>query len=207
MFITKVPVSLVSPSALALVGDRQSAHVAVASSLPPLRSQDTSGGRTLWRILASPKSLDVVVVSPCQPDVGTLSRAFGSSESDAVSRPYTVESAVATDTVFRFDVETNPAHNVRGGKHKNTRRAAEGLTGKLNWLAAQGESKGFSLDRTPECESEIVKLRRPTGESSIVSARFRGFLRVTDPDTFRGALFNGIGRGKAFGFGLILLSQ
>jgi CRISPR system Cascade subunit CasE len=43
--------------------------------------------------------------------------------------------------------------------------------------------------------------------ATFASARFDGELKVTDPDAFRKAVYSGVGRGKAFGFGLLSVAR
>jgi CRISPR system Cascade subunit CasE len=38
---------------------------------------------------------------------------------------------------------------------------------------------------------------------SILAVTYEGILKVTDAERFRGALTNGLGRGKAFGMGML----
>jgi CRISPR system Cascade subunit CasE len=73
------------------------------------------------------------------------------------------------------------------------------LTG---WLAATGDHEVAISDR------RTVRFTKggPRGRSVILTtATFVGNLVVTDPDRFASALMNGIGRGKAYGCGLVTL--
>ena len=53
------------------------------------------------------------------------------------------------------------------------------------------------------------RLQRRAGGRQIFSRRpdvtFRGTLQVTDPDRFHALLARGVGRHRAFGFGMLLL--
>jgi len=57
------------------------------------------------------------------------------------------------------------------------------------------------------------KAKKKNGDNVIdqdityLTVNFSGILRVTDPEKFRQTLFNGIGRAKAFGCGLLLLKR
>lgn len=203
MFITKTEVDVAVPSALAAIGDRQAVHRAVAGSLPPLREQDTSAGRTLWRI-QSGNGLHLITVSPARPDPAALRNRFGGQ---STTKEYDLSPYLAAGARFRFDVEANPAVTKRsadGGR--TTRRAPAGVRARLDWLGAQGARNGFRVDDV-EVSSDIVKIERGDGVSSLVLVRFQGVLTVTDPEAMSRVLVNGIGRGKAFGAGLVLLSK
>jgi CRISPR system Cascade subunit CasE len=62
------------------------------------------------------------------------------------------------------------------------------------------------LQRTPVFRRDRERgLRRIGGAQGGPDAMFSGILRVTEPDKFRGLLARGVGRHRAFGFGMLLL--
>lgn len=89
----------------------------------------------------------------------------------------------------------------------------------IEWLAKQGENHGFQiadLKINPAVrnvisakEGKIEFKKRDEKDShkkttlTYGSVVFEGVLKVTDADKFREALVNGIGQGKAYGFGLL----
>lgn len=104
----------------------------------------------------------------------------------------------------------------------------------LAWLQRKGENGGFALqavraihddsgaverlfDRALEHGKGIADVRsipetkargRKGGNKlHFGSVLFEGRLRVTEPDCFRRALQNGIGTGKAYGFGLLSIAS
>lgn len=97
-------------------------------------------------------------------------------------------------------------HNSRG-----KRCNIVGASAQIDWLHRQGERGGFAVMDAGVRRSFSIggDSRQATHEakSSIphVGVEFEGLLRVNDPTTFAGALRAGIGRAKAFGFGLLLL--
>ena len=92
----------------------------------------------------------------------------------------------------------------------------------LAWLARKGDQHGFHL-LTTELNPEVSSVHaasqanergwRP-GRDGIDGAKltfgavlFNGCLEVSDGELFRAALANGIGSGKAFGFGLLSIAN
>ncbi len=80
-----------------------------------------------------------------------------------------------------------------------------------NWLTRQGERSGFTID---SCEPGPITARRivksdngrPQGRPmTIHEVEFSGTLRPSDSVRFVQALAEGIGRGKAFGYGLLMV--
>lgn len=92
----------------------------------------------------------------------------------------------------------------------------------LEWLARKGEQHGFRLLTTnidPTVPSVQVSVqaaergRRPDPQRerphplTFGAVLFNGHLEVTNADQFRSALADGIGSGKAFGFGLLSIAS
>lgn len=66
-----------------------------------------------------------------------------------------------------------------------------------------------AAERSQEAVGPAERLQRRAGGRQIFSRRpdvtFRGTLRITDPDRFHALLARGVGRHRAFGFGMLLL--
>ena len=131
-----------------------------------------------------------------------------------------------------FSLRANPviAKKIEGKKHSSkhdvwmdAKRAgqAQGLEGYdllsfiegqvKNWLSTRGETNGFSISMS---EVDLLgyqqhrvykkKLAPPIRYSSV---DFQGVLTVEDPDVMQKVLFNGIGKAKGFGCGLMLVRR
>ncbi|MFZ5450927.1 MAG: type I-E CRISPR-associated protein Cas6/Cse3/CasE [Thermodesulfobacteriota bacterium] len=79
----------------------------------------------------------------------------------------------------------------------------------LKWLGDLGKKKGFLVDK----EYTIVqpgyvywKKQRDDQGQRLRSVRYDGILQVTAPNLLKEAVFQGLGPGKAFGFGLLSLA-
>jgi CRISPR system Cascade subunit CasE len=106
------------------------------------------------------------------------------------------------------DRDTTQAERWRG-KRVELRREDE----QIAWLERKGETSGFRL-LTVQARPDVQDIRtatrpvafgmRPvTGRMSFGNVLFDGRLQVTDAEVFRRTLTQGIGSGKAFGFGLL----
>lgn len=89
----------------------------------------------------------------------------------------------------------------------------------IEWLARQGENFGFQiadLKINPAVRNIIsakegkIEFKKPDEKNpdekhqvTYGSVLFEGVLQVTDAGKFKDALVNGIGQGKAYGFGLL----
>lgn len=86
-----------------------------------------------------------------------------------------------------------------------------------NWMVKQGERCGFALltgeDGLAKLQSSAyawhgLQQKAKKGEKAgFSSVDFTGELEVTDPEKFRQTLFDGLGRAKAFGCGLLLVKR
>ncbi len=79
----------------------------------------------------------------------------------------------------------------------------------LEWLYARAEPLGvaFDADRCATRRQDQLKLARPGGArpAAVTVVDYEGVLTIAEPGRLAAALTAGIGHGKAFGLGLLLL--
>lgn len=79
----------------------------------------------------------------------------------------------------------------------------------LDWLARQGARGGFRVEEAepgPIVARRVVRdVRSRQRPMTFHEVEFTGRLVVTDAEAFRETLARGIGRGKAFGYGLLMV--
>ena len=136
-----------------------------------------------------------------------------------------VPASFLTHPAYHFSLVANPTRKLvvrdeRGERKKNGRRVpiehrddGTGETGGLQpgllrWLKRKGEAHGFTFD--PDRTLTIPRSRQYFAKAGKLGlhtgVEFNGYLRVIDTDKFREAFSHGIGSGKAFGFGLLVLA-
>ena len=176
----------------------------------------------------------LLVQSECEPDWSFLDADYDDGiETKEISESY---EARENGKRLIFRLQANPTKRIGKSDNKaderfkpsskdNTiRRRVELRTDeeKFGWLERQGENCGFKIEHlkinpavrnvmsVQEVKVEFVKRdKNDTGEKKIVtygSVIFEGVLTITDVDRFRDALRNGIGQGKAYGFGLLSIA-
>lgn len=80
-----------------------------------------------------------------------------------------------------------------------------------DWLQRQGDQRGFVVDSCqpgPIVARRVVRAEngRPRGRPmTFHEVEFTGTLRVTDQGAFARTFTDGLGRGKAFGYGLLMV--
>ena len=163
-------------------------------------------GRVLLRLDIDHKNGDisVLVQSEKEPDW----TALDGSEGFFLEQPRykAFDPAVAMGQVLYFRLRANPTIK-RNGKRLGILRDEE----QAAWLERKGRESGFevvSLTVVPEgiAHDKMTNRMGSPHDLSLLSARFEGLLRVTDPHVFRQTIERGIGSAKGLGFGLLSIA-
>lgn len=205
-FITRVTFPVFSHIALRTLGDPQLTHEVVARAHG---RSDT--GRVLWRTDIRREAFTLYTVAPTAPDTDVFQDVVGG---EAETRPYMLPSwALSVGEKMRFKLTANPAVSVRTPEGARRLRVHTVPRYQLGWLADKAAPNGFSVDEaavSPAGGEPAITLRRDQrkgGKSTLVRAEFNGVLTVTDSEAFANVLTSGIGRGKAFGCGLLTVHR
>ena len=103
---------------------------------------------------------------------------------------------------YAFQVLLNPVEQPQGSRGKIPVVGRDALRA---WFARKQEIWGFTSNQEDvELFNVGVQIiHKDDRDITHNLAEFRGVLEVTDRERFRSSFSNGIGRGKAFGFGLL----
>jgi CRISPR system Cascade subunit CasE len=118
---------------------------------------------------------------------------------------------LAPGQVLAFRLRANPTvkRKFESGDHK--RVGLYGEEKQIEWLKRKGEQGGFRLLSARTSGQDVIQGRiRRNGKRhdlKLLSIQFDGLLQVTDPDRLRESVQQGIGSGKALGFGLLSLAR
>jgi CRISPR system Cascade subunit CasE len=125
----------------------------------------------------------------------------------------------------RADVVMNEIHDEPVGASRVAERA-KAVEHKLpEWLARRAGQWGFALEGAAASEADDASM--PTDDERCTTRRYQrwyinkpksapivlgvadlhGWLKVLDPELFQRSLYAGLGHGKAFGLGLLLLRR
>jgi CRISPR system Cascade subunit CasE len=168
---------------------------------------DKEAERVLFRLDADRETgaLVVLVQSQGGPDWSSLEAKAGYLLRPAESKEFDPSFRQGQRLFFRL--RANPTVR-RDGKRLGLRTEAE----QVKWLKRKGLAGGFHLeDGDVLAIPEGLKHGRKTddlGPQSLthLAVHFDGILKVTDPAQLVETLRAGVGRGKAFGFGLLSLA-
>lgn len=180
-------------------------HSWVEDSFPEEERNETRT-RKLWRLDRLQEHLYLLIVSVEKPDLERLEK-YG-IEGSAETRDYDpFLSRIRNGNRYLFKAALNPVHSVHSDSGKRGRVYPE-ITAEqqMGYLERRSEANGFSLVPDSywitERKYEVLKKKdqRPVRLSKVT---FEGKLVVTDAEGFRIALISGIGKKKAYGFGMM----
>jgi len=106
------------------------------------------------------------------------------------------------DHTYAFRVQLNPIVRLAGSRRVKPVVGKEPL---LSWFLRNQEQWGFSADkdRLEVSDTGVTEIRKTDHIITLNRAEFTGMAVVGDRNKFRKSFEEGIGRAKAFGFGLL----
>jgi len=124
---------------------------------------------------------------------------------DCCVKPYRPQ--VLAGDRFRFLLRANPTVTRNGKRHPIIPPADQ-----IMWLRRKAEGSGFTLLSDPDLRDRGARYSRrskhidpnPHVHNAVT---FTGILEVSETSRFLGALRNGIGPAKAYGFGLLSIAR
>lgn len=205
MYLSRISLDLANRNTLRALRSPSIFHGAIDSSF------DGDRPRNLWRIDRFAGGLSVLLLSSDAPDLSSFCRQFG-FENGAQTKSYDAFLAgISADETFTFRLTANPTYSLHDKDDKRGRVCAHTTIGhQTTWLMKQAEKHGFAInsDSFDVVRNEWLRFRKAGSRPvSILSVTYEGTLTVTDPELFRTALTNGIGRGKAYGQGLMTIMR
>ena len=178
------------------------------------RAFEQKQNRNLWRIDKLRGKYYILILSEGIPNLKDFIEQFGDSKSSAETKEYDVLLNKITDhSVWRFRMVANPTHSVKTKSGRGKVMAHVTPEHQMEWLKAKAAANGFELvdDNcfvlANEWKNFYKSARRKDMRVRLMLVSFEGILRVTDVDAFRSALISGIGRGKAYGAGMLTISR
>lgn len=228
MHLSRLELALHDRQVLRDLADVHQLHRTVMSGFPDF-GEEVQAARAklsvLHRLEWSPKSptATLLVQSEALPDWGALSGSYLAAPPE-VGTLGQLEQSFVVGARFRFRLRANPtkkqgtttkSERLAGQKKCNGRRVPVAAAELTKWLEAQGQQHGFRVMAALEHPDlgprggDATGRKGPRGESMAINfraVRFDGLLEVVDVALFQEAWRQGIGPGKAYGFGLLSLA-
>ena len=208
MYLSRVELDLTRRAAMQALVAPQKLHGAVESAFAGERR------RRLWRLDRLGGKLYLLLLSEEQPDLGGIAAQFGPAGGVglAETRDYApLLQRITPGSVWQFRLTANPTKSCpdpKAAQSRGTVRAHCTVEYQRQWLLQRAEKHGFAL--TPDSFTvtasrwlQFAKGGDRRHPVTLLSVTYEGVLQVTDPQAFRQLLTKGIGRGKAYGLGLM----
>ena len=169
--------------------------------------------RNLWRLDTVYGVWFLMILSEEKPDLYHIRNQFGyPQEADEIKIYDTLLDRIEDGSVWHFRLTANPTHSVKQeGESRGKVVAHVSEKYEMEWLHRKAQQNGFTVLTNGSCVvgSNWKVFNKSGGRSRIrlKEVTYEGIMRVDDADLFRCALTNGIGRGKAYGMGMITVMR
>ena len=208
MYISRVEIDKSKKSVLKKLTHLGSYHAWVEESFPK-EFELKIRTRKLWRIDKIDNKEYLIIVSEEKPDLKAMEK-FGVKGSAHTKDYQSFLDSLEVGSKMMFRAILNPIISVPS-IDKSARGKARPCTTKeeqVNYLVKRSETNGFKLENdTLQVLDGHADLFKKTNKGvrsvTFLKASYEGVLTVTDLDAFKKALTNGLGKNKAYGFGLM----
>ncbi len=168
--------------------------------------------RNLWRLDWYGDACDLLIVSSEALDLSGVAGQFGFGPTQWERKDYApFLSRLKAGSRWQFRLCANPVVARAAGEERSTIKAFCREEEQVEWLLARAEKHGFSLEKKDACVLGDRWLIFSKGGSGprvrIRQVTFGGVLTVTNADAFRQLLCEGIGKGKAYGCGMMTIAR
>ncbi|MGN0294031.1 MAG: type I-E CRISPR-associated protein Cas6/Cse3/CasE [Lachnospiraceae bacterium] len=183
-------------------------HGAVESAFPGERK------RNLWRVDSLHGKKYLMILSEEKPDLSEAVQQFGNNSLEQAweTKDYTqLLNRIQNGSQWHFRLTANPTHGVLDKEGKNRRGTVYAhitVDNQKRWLKEQALKHGFLLDdnQFTVVNSQWYHFKKGNGKKNMVTllgVTYEGILTVTDAECFSDMMCKGLGRGKAYGMGLL----
>ena len=215
MYLSRVKIDANNRRKLKELNHLGAYHAWVEDSFPEEREKPKNERtRKLWRVDELRGEYYLIVLSENKPDFEKLEKYGVKNTAESKSYDRLLDS-IKSGMRARFKIELNTVYsttkNVEKGKRGRVVPVPHEKLG--DFFFDRTEKNGFLVNKNELAITNIGKKlfrrKKEGGEKetrvNLVSATFEGILTVTDEERFRETLVMGIGRKKAYGFGLLTI--
>ena len=205
MYLTRMELDLSRRDTMRALQAPNLFHGAIERSFPGPRA------RRLWRVDALKGAQYLLILSGEEPDLSEACRQFGTGGWETLPYEALLE-RTTVGTQWHFRLTANPTVSRKEeGDARGTVYAHITARHQEQWLLDRAAGNGFELRRGAflPVGSRWYRFRKQKGGAvvSLLSVTYEGHLTVKDAERFRAALTGGIGRGKAYGMGLMTVAR
>lgn len=205
MYISRVEIDTMNLEKIKDLTHVGAYHSWVEDSFPEEKKQKIRT-RKLWRIDKINDRKYLLVISENKPETEFLEK-YGVKNSTSIKEYDSFLESIKSGEKMFFRIALNPVISKSCGLDKRGEiKPCLDPREQIEYLMNRSEKNGFSLktDEFTLSERGTVVLKK-TGKANIkfVKAVFEGYLTIKDPEVFRELLYKGMGKHKAYGFGMM----
>lgn len=200
MNIYKITLNSSSPAAMRDVEDVNQMHKSLSRLFSESDERVTSSD-VQWRLEpVANKDGNPVVLVHCEAPPN-FDRFTEKDWAVSIDGPVSTKRLLQVSKVgarLRFRLRANPIRRNEGKPF-----AIVDAKGQAGWLQKKAVAHGFRIDDLQITQSGLIRAKKGGANMFFNNALFEGILTVTDEAQFERAISGGIGRSKAFGFGML----
>jgi CRISPR system Cascade subunit CasE len=162
----------------------------------------------LYRVFSGERDVTVYLQSRLEPDVSSLEKYGFTPDENGLPRDIgSLRDKFRRGEKFAFDLLCYPSKKV-GNDVKNSRRVyLRQPEEREKWLLEKARQCGFTAKNLLEKTSFSLNGEKKEAPLHYYAVEFTGELTIEDDEAFWNGYCSGIGAGKAYGLGLLLLAR
>lgn len=217
MYLSRVEINPYRRETMRALESPQIIHAAVMASFDSFGSNESD--RVLWRVDSLRNATYILIQSQRRPDMHHIVDQFGRPDSEHPcheTQEYDqfLQSIKAGERMM-FRLTANPTHSIKDPDNPKRGKVVAHVTinQQKKWLSDRAPKYGFEFVKDGEDPMFDVRSRKnfefKRGDSTVTlnAATFEGLIEVTDSEKMISAMKEGIGRGKAYGCGLLTVMR
>lgn len=198
MYLTKIKLDQRKRTIQSILSDCQKLHQAVSKIFGSARKE----GNILYRVQTGRGQNAIYLYSDMRPGQQEVSGMEVCGTQDLTGWIQRLKSG----QVWSFDILCIPVKKVKTENTKHSqRRLLKTPEERTAWMHRKADQFGFEILSLQECESVRQVGYKKQSTLYLDGYHYQGVLRIIDTRKFISALCHGIGAGKAYGFGMLLL--
>ena len=167
--------------------------------------------RKLWRLDTLNGNQYLLILTESPLDFSEVVRQFGTGTCAETKKYDVLLDRITNGSKWQFRLKANPVVYKKIAQSKRGKPVAHITTAyQEEWLEKQAAKHGFALEEDQWLVTESKWYRFRKGDSRqyvrILAVTYEGILTVTDAECFQLSLMQGIGRGKAYGLGMLTVA-
>lgn len=200
-WLTRVVLNPRHPAVRRDLTDAAGMHQRVMSMLPDdLGDQPRREAGVLYRLDTTVDATLLLVQTTLRTDLTKLPDGYGATATRDITA---LLAALSDEMPVHYRIAANPSKRAASGRDKGSLVALSGVAAE-SWWHHKAEQHGLALQTLTAVAQPAARTKESKMRHAVT--RFDGRAIITNVDQTRQAVLGGIGRGRAYGCGLLSLA-